>query len=290
LVGLRYTSSVAGSIVYPLVALGSSIVIGLMRTTLRRAKRRAAWARIAQQQGWSLSGDRDLTLEADVEGARVWLRRFDQDPDSCLRVAVDAKARADFAFTVRGRNRAVGSTLRVGEPFDAAFEIESNDAALARAWFDRRVRTAFRVVAGRPGDFSMRLRAGRIAIDADWPRACESDLPQLAALAALVARGERGLVERWRELAAVLGGTSSDAAWPPAPITLARPGWLVRVEIRRVSAGWNTAICWSPVEADGRPGTAHQIDLPGIVLDGGLLRQKVEESCRMLPPDSAPYR
>jgi hypothetical protein len=278
-----------------LVASSVAIAIGWLRSTWRFERVRERWRRIALERAWHLAREDPPTLHARIGAVAVTIEAqwFDDGPG--IRFAARSAVPSELRFSVRPRGHSllaafVGKPLRLGEPFDSAFAIESSDDELARAWFARDLLRRFRVLAGRERAFALVLSDEQLVLTVRGAAGAESMLAELAELVAAVAEGGGHLCERWRELARELRAEPlTSFALPPPPIVVGRAGQVVRVELVRDQRCTTRVDSARAHAADGARGETH-VDLPGIVLDAGAIEEAIEDCLRRAQADAGPYR
>lgn len=128
--------------------------------------------------------------------------------------------------------------LQVGDrAFDAAFEVRANDADLARAWLDETSRQA---ISGLDA-YAFVVEAGEIRAERTTVEGSTKGLESLAhALVAVATAGTR-LLDRWKDLAAELGGevwTRLEFFEPSSEVVMAleRGRAQVRVDVLQTEA------------------------------------------------------
>jgi hypothetical protein len=240
---------------------------------------------LGEELGWDWNG---MRLLAELDGVAVTVRAPPDLPDGVLELVARTAAPPSFSFDI---SRSDGAAhVRLGEPFDSAFTMRSDDAALARVWLDSAALKAFRVVVLEERRFRAALRDGYVTASVTWDDIDRKGLEELARLVAAIARGDHSFAHRWSELAHHLGvDQRAQAGFPPPPILVSRQGCVVRVEITRKEDGWETVVGWTPARAQDGAREGRKV-LPGIVLDRMALEKEVAEAMRVAGGSSDPYR
>lgn len=274
--------------------VAAAIVVSVATAVRRRNAQRVHWATITRQKEWRVVSSDGATLEAAIGDALVILRRIEDDSAPSVQVSAAADAPPDFALVVRRKGELGVFSVKtsIGEPFDSAFDLESNDPALAKAWFHRKLRRAFRVVAATKGSFRLELKDGTVTANATWPGATSDSLSKLAELVAAVARSGDAIVAGWQRLSHELDGKPiKKSPFPPPPIVFSRPGCLAQLELAHDAGAWKTVLTLTATQQTDTGKQRHREELVGLVFERAPVLAAIADAWKALGGStSTPYR
>jgi hypothetical protein len=122
---------------------------------------------------------------------------------------LDIRLRRENALTHVGKALGLGD-IELGDPeFDSRYLLRSNDPWLTRAWIDAPVRAA---LLATPREYDATLDDGDVKLQRVGLELHAEQLVETMRAAATLAAGSLSLMQRWRELAAGLGGRIAPGA------------------------------------------------------------------------------
>ena len=150
----------------------------------------------------------EVTVEADIA------------IDTRTEIAIACPGLDDFELSVR-RGYALGARVAIADHwFEAAFDVTSNDAELARLWLDGETRAAAawaqatRGLDDRPrNDYAFAVEGGRVLATAPTPETSAQHLERAIRAAATFALRPRGIARDFRRLARRVGAAATSERW-----------------------------------------------------------------------------